>query len=274
ETVDALINQGELPVDRGLLDRAPRLKIVSNVAIGTDNLDLDELTARGIWATNAPDAFTESTADCGMALLLAVTRRIVVGDRYIRRGTWSEDGLRPVLWEGPLLSGKTLGVVGFGKIGQAMAERARAFGMQIIYHRRQSDPSAACVSLDDLLRQSDVVSLHTPLTPETEKMINAERIASMKPGAYLINMARGKVVDEQSLVDALQRGHLAGAGLDVFEREPEVHPDLLTMEQVVLVPHVGGAAREARRRARALAGENIVRVLKGGRPLEALNQLP
>lgn len=270
----ALINQGELRVDAALLDAAPGLKIVANVSIGFDNLQLAELTRRGIWATNAPNAFTETTADCALALLLAVTRKIVIGDRYVRSGQWPKDGLQPARWEGRLLSGQTLGIVGYGKIGQAVARRAQAFGMRIIYHRANPDGGEGCRDLESLLREADVVSLHTPLTPKTERMINERTLAMMKPGSYLINLARGRVVDESALVEALRSGHLAGAGLDVFEREPEVNPALWELPNVVLAPHVGGATLEARRSARLLAAENVALVLRGGRPQNSLNTLP
>ena len=216
--VDAIINQGELRVDEALLQAAPKLRIVANVAIGTDNLDLDAMSARGVWATNAPEAFTDSTADCAMALLLAVTRKVVAGDQYLRTGAWPNDGLQPVLWEGPLLSGMTLGIVGFGKIGQAVAKRAEAFGMRVLYHRRHADDGAGYRALTELLKEADVVSLHTPLTEATHHLIDAKALATMKRGAYLINLARGAVVDEAALVKALSSGHLAGAGLDVFRR--------------------------------------------------------
>ncbi|MCB1097632.1 MAG: D-glycerate dehydrogenase [Verrucomicrobiae bacterium] len=264
---DAIINQGELTVNEALIAAAPRLKIVANVAIGTDNLDKAALAARGIRATNAPDAFTESTADIALGLLLATARKIAEGDRYVRTGQWERDGFHPVRWEGMLLSGKVLGIVGFGAIGQAVARRAEAFGMRILFNRSQPDPDPRYRDIDRLLTEADVVSLHTPLTESTRHLINSERLALMKPGAILINLARGKVVDEAALVAALQLGHLWGAGLDVFENEPAVHPGLLELPNVVLCPHVGGSAVEARRAARMLASENVLRVLRGEQPV-------
>ncbi|MCH1505964.1 MAG: D-glycerate dehydrogenase [Verrucomicrobiales bacterium] len=264
----AIINQGELRVDTELLDHAPNLKVVANVAIGTDNFDLQAMAARKVWATNAPDAFTESTADAAIALLLDVTRRVSEGDRFLRTGAWASEGMRPARWEGPLLSGKTLGLVGYGKIGQAVAQRARAFGMRVLYNRSQDvmdDPNYR--SLNELLPAVDVLSLHTPLTPSTRCLLDAKRLGVMKRGSYLINVARGKVVDESALVAALQDGQLAGAGLDVFEEEPIVHPELLSMTNVVLTPHLGGAAREAREAARHVAAENVARVLAGNPPI-------
>ncbi len=268
--LDAIINQGELRVDAELLEHAPRLKIVANVAIGYNNLDVEKMARRGVWATNTPEAFAESTADCTLGLLLCVTRFLVKGDRYVRSGAWNS--FQPGVWDGVLLAGKTLGIVGYGRIGEAVARRASAFGMNIIYYRRQVQADPGYRALDDLLRQSDFVSLHTPLTPETHHLMNAERLALMKPGSYLINMARGPVVDEVALVEALQSGHLAGAGLDVFENEPAVHPALPLMENVALLPHIGGGTQEARRASRLLCVQNVANVLRGELPITPVNQ--
>ncbi|MBZ0297846.1 MAG: D-glycerate dehydrogenase [Anaerolineae bacterium] len=270
-TLDGIINQGELVIDPELLDHAPRLKIVANVAVGYNNFDVELMASRGVWATNAPNIFTESTADCTFALILAVARMLVKADRYVRSGEWKR--FEPGVWDGVLLAGNTLGIVGYGQIGQAVARRARAFGMNVIYTRRVPDHDPACRSLEDLLAEADFVSLHTPLLPETHHLINAQRLQSMKPGAYLINMARGPVVDEAALVDVLQSGHLAGAGLDVFEREPEVHPALFTMDNVVLAPHIGGGTTQSRYEARHLCARNVAAVLQGERPLTPVNEV-
>jgi glyoxylate reductase len=265
-----IINQGELRVDAELLDHAPQLKIVANVAAGYNNLDTDLMAARGVWATNTPDAFYEATADFTLAMILAVARFLAKGDRYIRAGKWQR--FEPGVWDGMLLAGKTLGIVGYGRTGQAVATRARAFGMQVIYNRRQQTADPAFRALDDLLAEADCVSLHVPLLPETHHLLDVRRLAQMKRGAYLINMARGPVVDEAALVAALQNGHLAGAALDVFEEEPKVHPALLSMDNVVLAPHVGGGTRESRRTARLLCAENIAAVLRGERPMTPVNE--
>lgn len=265
-----IINQGELRIDAELLDRSPRLRIVANVAAGYNNMNTELMAARGVWGTNTPDAFYEATADFTLALILAVARFLAKGDRYVRAGEWKR--FEPGVWDGMLLSGKTLGIVGYGRTGQAVATRARAFGMNIIYTRRQIATDPACRPLDALLAEADFVSLHVPLLPQTHHLIDARRLAQLKPGAYLINMARGPVVDEEALVRALQSGHLAGAGLDVFENEPEVHPALLTMENVVLAPHVGGGTRESRQAARLLCAENVAAVLRGERPLTPVNE--
>ena len=268
-TLDAIINQAELRVDAELLDRAPRLRIVANVARGHDNLDLDLMVRRGVWATNAGDAFVESTADATLALILAVTRRIAEADRYVRRGLWK--GFQPGAWDGMLLSGKTLGIVGYGSIGRAVRRRAEVFGMRVIYHRRKATSDPAQKSLDEVIAQADILSLHCSLTSHTHGLLNAERLRQMKRGAIVINMARGAVLQEEALVAELQTGRLAGAGLDVFEQEPAIHPQLLQMEQVVLTPHLGGGTRESRAAARHACAEDVAAVLRGQEPLRALN---
>jgi len=266
-----IINQAELRVDAELLDAAPNLKIVANVAIGTDNLDKPLMADRGVWATNVPDGFTDASADFTFALILSLARKIVAADAYVRSGRWIEDGFQPGTWDGMLLSGKTLGIVGHGKIGQAVAKRARAFDMRVIFTNRTVDSSPDYCPLDVLLRESDIVSLHVPLTADSNQMLSASRLNSMKPGAVLINMSRGKVVDEQALVNLLHSGHLAGAGLDVFENEPRVHPDLLKMANVVLTPHHGGGTHENRRAARLLCAGNVAAVLRGAAPQTPVN---
>ena len=246
-----IINQAELRVDEELLDAAPQLKIVANVAIGVDNLDLDLMARRGVWATNVPAAFVASTADCTIALLLSLLRRIPQADAYVRSGRWLSDGFQPGVWDGALLAGKTLGIIGYGRIGQAVARRARAFDMRVIFHSRTRSQDDAYRALDELLAEADVVSLHVPLSADTRHLIDADKLARMKPGAYLLNMARGPVVQERALAAALQSGKIAGAALDVFELEPEVHPALLEMSNVVLTPHIGGGTQESRAEARS-----------------------
>lgn len=269
--LDAIINQAELRVDSELLNAAPRLKIVANVALGTDNLDLPAMSARGVWATNVQDAFVDSTADCTLGLILGVARRLAEADRYVRAGRWQS--FQPGVWDGMTLAQKTLGIVGYGKIGQAVARRARAFGMNVLWHNRTASQDAGYRPLDALLRESDVVSLHLPLTQETRHLMNAGRFALMKKGALLINMARGPVVDEAVMIEALASGLLGGAGLDVFEFEPKIHPSLIGNERVLLTPHIGGGTREARRQARSLCIRNVAAVLKGDHPLTAVNAI-
>lgn len=270
-SADAIINQAELRVDAELLDAAPRLKIVANVSLGTDNLDLDLMARRGIWATNVPGAFVESTADCVMAHLLALARRIGEADAFVRSGDWK--AFQPGRWDGMELGGKALGLIGYGRIGRAVAKRARAFGMQVIHYDPAQRHVEGSRELEEVLAESDVVSLHVPLLPETMHLMNAVRFAMMKPGALFLNFARGRIVDEQALVDALESGHLGGAGLDVFENEPDVHPRLLQLSNVVLTPHIGGGTRESRLAARRLACENVAAVLAGTLPLTPANDI-
>jgi glyoxylate reductase len=260
-------------VDAALVDAAgPQLKVVSTVAVGYDNIDVPALRERGVVVTHTPGVLTDATADLAFGLLLSVTRRLGEGERLIRaRRPWQFD-LGFLLGTG--LQGKTLGVVGLGAIGTAMARRARAFGMDIVYTgrpgTRRSDAEreldARLVTLDELLRISDVVSLHCPLTPQTRHLIDADALAAMKPTAFLINTTRGPVVDEAALVDALARGVIAGAGLDVFENEPEVHPGLLELDNVALAPHLGSATTETRTAMAMLAARNAVAVLRGDEP--------
>jgi len=263
---EAIVNQAELRVDEELLDAAPRLRVVSNVSIGTDNLDIEAMARRGVWATHAPEAFTDAAADFTLALLLAVARRLVEADAYVRRGDWPGDGFQPGAWDGVRLQGKTLGLVGFGKIARAVARRAEAFGMTIRFYTPSPSEDPRRRSLEALLEESDVVSLHCPLTARTRGLIDADRLARMKPGAVLINMSRGPVVQEASLAAALSEGRLVGAGLDVFEAEPEVHEALRRDPRVVLSPHIGGGTRESRREARRVVARDVAAVLQGRKP--------
>ena len=259
----AIINHGNLPIDRPLLEALPNLRIVANMARGFDNFDQDAMREHGVWGTNVPTAFTIPTAEVMMGLLLMTMRRMSEGERFVREGKWTAH--EPGRWDAPLLAGKTLGIIGYGEIGKATAVRAAAFGMTIVHHqRRQLDEG--WLPLDDLLAISDVVSISTPLTPETHHLINATTLAKMKPGAILINTGRGPIVDEQALVDALRSGHLGGAGLDVFEQEPKVHPDLLTFPNVAVTPHLGGGTHESRVAAAETAVANVLAVLQGGSP--------
>lgn len=259
-------------VDAALLDAAgPRLRVVANVAVGYDNIDVAEAQRRKIVVTNTPGVLTDATADLALGLLLALSRRIGEGERLIRAG-------RPWSWDmnfmlGTGLQCKTLGIVGLGAIGQAVARRARAFGMNIAYSsRRRVDPAIEAEldlvhrSVNDLLRESDVVSLHCPLTPDTRHLLDARRLALMKPTALLINTARGAIVDEAALVEALARGCPAGAALDVYEREPAVDSGLVERDDVVLLPHLGSATVETRAAMGKLAAENVVAVLGGRTP--------
>ncbi|MCR6484745.1 D-glycerate dehydrogenase [Amycolatopsis sp. OK19-0408] len=252
-------------LDGALADAAgPGLKVVANVAVGYDNVDVPALAERGIVVTNTPGVLADATADLAFGLLLAVTRRIGEGERLLRSRTPWSFHLGFLLGSG--LQGKTLGIVGLGQIGRAMAKRAEAFGMEIVYSGR-TNRGAGHVSFEELLARSDVVSLHCPLTPETRHLIDAAALRAMKPGAYLVNTTRGPVVDEAALADALEAGEIAGAALDVFEKEPEVEPRLLGREDVVLSPHLGSATVETRTAMAVLAARNVVEVLDGRAPL-------
>lgn len=270
--VAAIINQAELKTDRELLDHAPRLKIIASVSIGVDHLDIPLLNERGIWATNVPDTFVASAADCTIALMLAVGRRLLEADRYVRGGDWRTDGFQPGRWDGISFAGKTMAIIGFGKIGRAVAERAAAFGMRIRIHDPMCVEDPRYGGLDEVLGEADVCSLHLPLLPSTRHLINRDKLALLPRGAILLNLARGGVLCEDSLVEALQSGHLYGAGLDVFENEPDPNPGLLSLSQVVLTPHIGGGTRESRHQARLTCAENVARVLKGQPPLNPVNR--
>ncbi|WP_454812905.1 2-hydroxyacid dehydrogenase [Paenarthrobacter nitroguajacolicus] len=274
---DAIVSLLTERVDAELLDAAgPQLKIVSNVAVGYDNINVPECTERHVIATNTPGVLTEATADIAFGLILMATRRLGEGERLIRAGQAWKWGMFFLL--GSSLQGKTLGVVGMGGIGQATARRAKAFGMEIVYQSRSEiDPSIAedlgsrRVELDELLAISDVVSLHCPYGPSTHHLIGAEQLATMKDTAYLVNTARGPIVNEAALALALREGQIAGAGLDVFEQEPKVHPWLLELENVSLVPHLGSATVETRTSMAVLAAENTLAVLGGEQPPTPVN---
>jgi len=269
--LDAIINQHELSVDRELLAAAPKLKIVANVAIGYNNLDLAELDAHGVWATNCPGVFAESAADHTMALLLAVARRVTQADAYCRSGQWAKDGFQPGPWDGMLLAGTTIGIVGFGQVGRALAKRAEAFGMDMVFHDAADTGDARQRTLDELLRISHAVSLHVPLLPETHHLLNKRTLGLMPQGSILLNLARGPVVNEAALAEALASGHLLGAGMDVAENEPHLHPGLLAHPRVVFSPHMGGGTVQSRKKARLLCAANVAEVLKGNKPLTAVN---
>ncbi len=264
-------------VDAEFLDAAgPQLRCVANVAVGYDNIDVAAATSRGVLVTNTPGVLTEATADLTLALILMVTRRLGEGERAIRSRTpWSWHMFHML---GTGLQGKTLGIVGLGAIGVTVARRARAFGMQVAYAGpRRADPGveaeldAVRVPLDELLATADVVSLHCPLTEETRHLIDAERLRLMKPTAFLINTARGPIVDEAALAEALRDGSIAGAALDVFEREPEVDPGLLELDNATLVPHLGSATLETRTAMAMLAARNAIAVCRGEPPLTPVN---
>ena len=264
-------------VDAEFLERAgPQLKIVANHAVGFDNIDVAACTAAGVLATNTPDVLTETTADTAFALLMAAARRVGEGERFLR-------ARRPWIW-GPLMMlgqdvhHKTIGIVGFGRIGQAVARRAKGFGMRVIYSDAvqlppdvEAETGAERRELDDLLAEADFVSIHTNLTPETRHLFDAETFTRMKRTAVLVNTSRGPVVDELALADALASGEIFAAGLDVFEREPEVEERLLSLENVVVIPHLGSATVDTRNAMGHLAVQNVFAALDGERPPTLLN---
>ena len=254
-------------IDKDVIDAGSDLRIVANVAVGYNNLDVPYARSRGIVLTNTPDVLTEATANMAMTLILAVTRRIVEGDRLVRRGDWKGFSLDFMI--GSEIRERQLGIVGLGRIGRAVAEKAKFFGMKIVYHNPspRSVDGYESMSLDQLLATSDVVSLHVPLSPQTRHLIDRKALSRMKRSAYLINTSRGPVVDEDGLAWALREGIIKGAGLDVYEDEPRVHPDLLALENVVLVPHMASATAETRAAMYDLVARNVVNVLSGKPPV-------
>ena len=263
-------------IDASVLESCPALKVVSNVAVGFNNIDVAAATKRGVVVTNTPDVLTETTADFAWTLLMATARRVVEADRYVRDGKFTQ-------WEYMVLLGgdvhdKTLGIIGFGRIGRAMARRALGFNMRVLYQDAvAADPAterelrATRTDTATLLRDSDFVSIHTPLLPDTRHLINAQSLRTMKKTAYLVNASRGPVVDEAALVQALKEGWIAGAGLDVFEEEPKVHPGLMGLSNVVLAPHIASASSDTRIKMAALAVDNCLAVLEGQTPPTPVN---
>ncbi|MBI3595712.1 MAG: D-glycerate dehydrogenase [Nitrospirae bacterium] len=264
----ALISMLSDPIDAEVIASNSRLKVIANYAVGYNNIDLKTAAALGIIVTNTPEVLTEATADLTWSLILSLARRVVEGDRLTRTGRWT--GWNPTQLLGMNVSGKTLGIIGMGRIGQAVAQRAVGFGMRLIYHNRRRLPHrvekrfrASYRPLPRLLAAADILSLHVPLTRETRHLIDRRAFNGMKRTALLINTARGPVVDEKALVRALKKGEIAGAGLDVFEEEPTVQKGLLTLPNVVLLPHLGSATVETRIRMGWMVIENIQAVLKG-----------
>lgn len=274
---DGLVCQINDVVDDEVLGSAPRLQIVANVAVGYNNIDLAAARRRGIVVTNTPDVLTDTTADFAWALLMATARRVVEGDRFVRAGKWHQWEFMRLL--GGDVYGKTLGVIGFGRIGRAVARRGLGFGMRVLYHDTvPAEPAveralnATYADKATLLRESDFVTLHCLLTPETRHLIDAAALRAMKNTAYLINAARGPIVDEAALVQALAGRWIAGAGLDVFEEEPKVRPGLLSLDNVVLAPHIGSASEGTRLKMATLAVNNCLAVLEGQPPLTPVTQ--
>ena len=284
-------------IDAALLARAPRLQVIASCAVGIDNVDLAAATAAGVCITNTPDVLTEATAELAFALLLACARRLGEGERLVRSGAWTGWALDQLIGLG--LAGKTLGIVGYGRIGRALARRALGFGMRVVYadpllpagtdsasefsekeSRVSAEPAGAgprdatrALEIDELFAVADAISLHCPLTPETRHVVNAERLARMKPTAILVNTARGGCVDEAALIEALQAGRIFGAALDVYAREPEISPGLLACPRLILAPHIGSATTEARTAMAQLCADAVIAVLRGQRPPNLVNNV-
>lgn len=264
-------------IDADLLDACTRLKVVANFAVGFNNVDLDAATARGVLITNTPGVLTETTADFAWALLMAAARRVVEADRFVRDGRFEAWGPRMLL--GHDVHGKTLGLVGMGRIGQAMARRARGFGMRVAFYDPGPIPDdliralgATRMRLDQLFADADFVSVHVPLVPDTHHLVNDGAFRKMKSSCIFVNTSRGPVVDEKALVRALRTGLIAGAGLDVYEHEPEVEHELLSLDNVVLAPHIASGSYETRLRMCTMAGENLIAVLEGRCPPNLVNE--
>ncbi len=259
-----------------VIEQLDGIRIIANVAVGFDNIDVPAATRRKILVTNTPDVLTDTTADFAFALLMAAARRVVEGHKFVHSGQWTK-------WRIDLLVGqdvhhRTLGIFGMGRIGQALARRARGFDMRILYYDAVGAPEAVerelgleFASAERVLRESDFVSLHVPLAAHTRHMIGAAQLRMMKPTAILVNTSRGPVVDEAALAEALEKGTIAGAGLDVFENEPQVHPGLLKLDSVVVAPHIASASVDTRRKMCMMAAENAVAALEGKRPANLLN---
>ena len=269
---DGLICHIISTIDEEVLASAPTLKVVANVAVGYNNIDVAAARRRGVIVTNTPDVLTETTADFAWTLLMATARRVVEADHYARSGRWTA-WKWDLLW-GADVHGTTLGIVGFGRIGRAVARRALGFNMRVLYHDAvradaavERELSATATDLETLLREADFVTLHTNLTPETRHLIGERTLRLMRKSAIVVNAARGPIVDEAALARALREGWIAGAGLDVFEEEPRIHPDLLPLQNVVLAPHIASASRDTRVAMATLAVRNCVAVLEGKAPI-------
>jgi glyoxylate reductase len=276
--VDALVTLLSDKIDAEVFDAAPKLKIVAQMAVGFDNIDVAEATWRGIYVTNTPGVLTETTADFAWALLMAVARRVVEADKYVRSGQWKVSW-HPSMLLGRDVYGATLGIVGAGRIGTAVARRAKGFNMKILYYdvvpmppEIEKELGAKRVDLDTLLRESDFVSIHVPLIKETYHLINEEKLKLMKKTAYLINNSRGAVVNEKALYKALKEGWIAGAALDVFEQEPTpLNNPLLKLDNVVVAPHISSASYETRSRMAEMVAENLVAFFEGKTPPNLVN---
>ncbi len=271
---DALLCLLTDAIGKDVIDAAPRLRCISNYAVGYNNIDVASATQRGITVCNTPGVLTESTADLAWALIMACSRRIVESDRFVRAGRFT--GWEPLLMLGNDIHRKTLGIIGMGRIGQAVARRAAGFDMKVVYFSPSADPANLPASyikmgLEELCRTADIISIHVPLTQQTRHLIGADELRSLKPTAVLINTARGPIVDETALVEALKDKRIASAGFDVFENEPFIPAELIALNNVVLLPHIGSASIETRTSMALLAAENAIAVIQGKEPPARVN---
>lgn len=273
---DAVITQLVDKVDKEFFEAGKNIKIVANYAVGYDNIDLEEATKRGVYITNTPGVLTNATAELAWTLLFATARRVIPADKFMRTGQFK--GWGPMLFLGKEISGRTLGVIGMGRIGYAFAKMSKGFNMKVLYYdlvrneNAEKEIPAQFVDLDTLLKESDFISIHVPLTPETRHLISERELKLMKKSAILINTARGPIVDEKALVKALKEGWIWGAGLDVYEREPEFEKELAELENVVMLPHIGSATEEARTGMSVLCAENIIDYFEGRTPRTLVNK--
>ncbi len=273
--VDALVCLGNR-VDRDVIDAGKKLKIVANYGVGYNNIDAEYAAKKQVMVTNTPGVLTETTADLTWAILMAIARRIVEADRFTKSGRFA--GFDPYRLLGTDVHGKTLGIVGLGRIGQAVAKRSLGFDMKVLYfgvRRKDRETeqrySATYVALDTLLQESDFVTLHVPLTDSTHHLIGKDKLALMKPTAFLINASRGAVIDEQALVEVLKERKIAGAALDVYEKEPQLSPGLSELDNVVLIPHLGSATQQTRNAMAEIVADNVIAALQGERPPNLVN---
>jgi glyoxylate reductase len=268
----AVLNQAELKVDKELLEKAPKLKIIANVSIGYDNLNLDLMTKFGVWASNTPGFFDYPVAEYAMGGIITIFRRLLEADQFVKNGNWSS--FQPGRWDGDSLVNKTLGIVGMGNIGQSLAQLADCMGMKVIYFsRNRKEVDYAYLPLNELLEQADIVSLHIPYSSNTHEMFSAQQFRKMKVGAIFVNTSRGKIVNESYLIEFLQSGHLGGAVLDVFAEEPKVPDTLRSMSNVLMTPHIAGGTRSRRIDCYRLAVKNILDVLNQKKPENSLNEI-
>jgi glyoxylate reductase len=277
EKVDGLLSMLTDRIDSELLDKAKNLKVVSNYAVGYNNIDVDAATERRVLVTNTPGVLTDSTADCAFMHLMSISRRLVEVDKFIRNGEWKK-AWGPKMLLGSDITGKTLGIIGLGRIGSALIPRANGFKMKIIYNdegpvpEKEKELGIEFRELDDLLREADYISLHVPLTDDTKHLIDKRELEMMKKSAFLINTSRGPVVNEKALYEALKNRNIAGAGIDVFEEEPTPQDNpLLKLDNIIITPHIGSATQETRLAMAVKAATNITAALKGERPPDLLN---